>query len=428
MKRVIIVGGGIGGITTAYLLSKLNYDITILEKSPSLGGRTKSFYNSLMDDWYDNGQHLMIRGYEKTITLLEEINALNNFSIQNCFKVNFINKERKVYKITFSKKFEDLKNILLFKEFTLRDKFNFLKFFLSIQRINEKLFEKFSALNVLKHFNQSDNSIKKFWSLFIESTMNTTAENCSGEMFLRIVKKMFIENPQNTSLVIPKFDLTHSLILPFENLLRERNVKIYIKKRVNGVEINKKKLKKVYCIDGSEYEADFFIFTIPMYGLSQIFNNVNFSLFNFSHVKTNPIISVHIWFNREIFDFDFCGLLESSFHWVFNNKKHITLIRSAADELVSLSKEEIFSKAYKELMQFFPQLKFTNVVDYKIIKEKRATFVPSVGLDLIRPNFNTEYSNFFLGGDFVNTGLPSTIESAIESSFMIFDYFNNELN
>lgn len=425
MKRVIIVGGGIGGITTAYLLSKLNYDITILEKSTSLGGKTKSFYNSLMDDWYNNGQHLMIKGYEKTITLLEEINALNNFSIQNYFNVKFINKARKVFKITFSKKYEDLKNILFFKEFSLRDKFNFLKLFLSIQRTNETLFGKFSALDVLKHLNQSDNLINRFWNLFIESTMNSTAENCSGEMFLRIVKKMFIENPQNSSLVIPKFDLTHSLILPFESLLRERNVKIYVKKRVNGVETNKKRIKKVYCIDGSEFDSDYFIFTIPMYETSHILNNVNFSFREFPGVRTNPIISVHIWFDREIFDFDFYALLESTFHWIFKNTKHITLVRSAAEELVKLSPKEIFSIAYNEVKKFFPQLESTQVIDYKIIKEKKATFVSSVGLDLIRPNFNTEYSNLFLGGDFVNTGLPSTIESAVEASFMIFNFFKN---
>ncbi len=39
-KQVGIIGGGIAGLTSAYELSQLGHDVTILEASDRLGGRS----------------------------------------------------------------------------------------------------------------------------------------------------------------------------------------------------------------------------------------------------------------------------------------------------------------------------------------------------------------------------------------------------
>lgn len=43
MKKVIIIGGGIGGLGTACLLAKQGYKVTLLEKNAKLGGRANVF-------------------------------------------------------------------------------------------------------------------------------------------------------------------------------------------------------------------------------------------------------------------------------------------------------------------------------------------------------------------------------------------------
>jgi zeta-carotene desaturase len=62
-----------------------------------------------------------------------------------------------------------------------------------------------------------------------------------------------------------------------------------------------------------------------------------------------------------------------------------------------------------------PQARDAKVIHSLVIKEKRATFLPSPGLEAFRPNTQTEFENLFLAGDWTATGYPATIEGAIMS-------------
>src|SRR6476659_11218085 len=42
-KRIVIIGGGIGGLGTAGLFARKGYDVTLLEKNENLGGRANVF-------------------------------------------------------------------------------------------------------------------------------------------------------------------------------------------------------------------------------------------------------------------------------------------------------------------------------------------------------------------------------------------------
>jgi thioredoxin reductase len=135
---------------------------------------------------------------------------------------------------------------------------------------------------------------------------------------------------------------------------------------------------------------------------------------NFEH---SAILTIHIWLKENKLDEDFYGLIDSPVHWIFNHNDHITLVSSDANDLIDKPKEELFEIAAAELKKY-TGIEKDEIKSYKVIKEKRSTFVPdNENLDR-RPNTKTGIKNFFLAGDWVNTGLPSTIESAAKSGRM----------
>ena len=110
----------------------------------------------------------------------------------------------------------------------------------------------------------------------------------------------------------------------------------------------------------------------------------------------------------------FFGLINSPLHWVFNKGTHLNIVISDANELVNKSDEDLIEMVKDEMEKFFlldPEL----ISNYKIIKEKRATFIPSNDIIDKRPSQKTNIKNLILAGDWVDTGLPSTIESAVKS-------------
>jgi hydroxysqualene dehydroxylase len=52
---------------------------------------------------------------------------------------------------------------------------------------------------------------------------------------------------------------------------------------------------------------------------------------------------------------------------------------------------------------------------WQIVRERRATFTATPEQDARRPQPATRWTNLILAGDWTDTGLPATIESAIRS-------------
>jgi uncharacterized protein with NAD-binding domain and iron-sulfur cluster len=52
---------------------------------------------------------------------------------------------------------------------------------------------------------------------------------------------------------------------------------------------------------------------------------------------------------------------------------------------------------------------------WQIVKEKRATFAATPAQDARRPAAKTPWRNLVLAGDWIQTGLPATIEGALRS-------------
>ena len=57
--KIVVIGGGLAGITAAIALSEVGADVTLAEARPRLGGATTSFSRGGL--MVDNGQHVFLR-------------------------------------------------------------------------------------------------------------------------------------------------------------------------------------------------------------------------------------------------------------------------------------------------------------------------------------------------------------------------------
>ena len=415
MKRCIVIGGGIAGLTSAAYLTKQNIKVTLLESSPKLGGRAYSFTEQKSNDVVDNGQHILMGCYSDTINFLKLIGAKENFIYQKRLQINFLTQAGKLIRLksfTSLYPFNLLFALLNFKAITFRERLSLLKFVIKLPFISHQKLSDKNIRDWLKEEKQSDDTIKSLWEIIAVGALNTNIDKASAFIFREILMKIFFNGNFASTIILPKYGLSDAYVKNAKEYIESNGGKIKLSSSVKEFIISNNKIVGIKTADEVYKDFNYVISAIPFYA----FNNIYPELFLDEKIEFeySSILNIHIWLKNNTIKEQFYGLIDSPVHWIFNKGNHINLVISDADYLIDKPADEIYKICVGELIKY-TNLKESDFSHYKVLKEKRATFVPSNKINYIRPSSNTKIANLFLAGDWTDTGLPSTIESAVKS-------------
>ena len=90
-KKVVVIGGGLAGLAAAYELSQRGFVVTLLEKSPQLGGKIASWDIQVGEDRLkmEHGFHGFFPQYYNLKSIVKEINITDNFQSLKFYSVIF---------------------------------------------------------------------------------------------------------------------------------------------------------------------------------------------------------------------------------------------------------------------------------------------------------------------------------------------------
>ncbi len=444
---VVVIGGGLSGLATALELSNSGADVILCEQNNHLGGRTYSFIDKTTGDVVDNGQHLLVGAYHNTIKYLELIGTRHLISSHKQSRLHFHHPTLGIHTFEIDnlpKPFDFTLAMLKFKILPMSDRRKLLRVGLELNSWDNTLTNKLSRLSVaewLSTLGQSEKSRKYFWYPLVLSIMNETPEKASALLFARSLKQTFLERKSDSAILIPKVGQTELYVINVIEMLKKNGVKILTGTPVNSLLIDN---SKIVGVDGGlKIKSKYVVSAIPHWKLlnllpQELLKNERFSVLEF--FESSPIISVHLWYEKEVFTntsmhIEFMGLIERNLQWIFNRRRlfgeegkrgdYISAVISAAYDYIDLSKEKIIEIAKNELQEIFPSTKQIKVRHSLVIKERRATFSATNRVEQFRPGPETHIDNFFLAGDWTNTGLPATIEGAISSGFKCAELIKN---
>jgi hydroxysqualene dehydroxylase len=106
-------------------------------------------------------------------------------------------------------------------------------------------------------------------------------------------------------------------------------------------------------------------------------------------------------------------VLNATVQWIFAFPGRVSVTISAGDRHIDVSREELAKTTWNEVARVsgLP----AELPPWQIVRERRATFAATPAQDARRPGAATQWRNLVLAGDWTDTGLPATIESAIRS-------------
>lgn len=428
MKSVLIIGSGIAGITAAYHLSKAGLKVTIVEATENSGGRLTALFDSKSGEMIDNGQHALMTAYHTFLEIIDACNAKHLFNFQKNLEVIYYdtnqNKSR-LFTGYLDGKPGFLLAFLLLRGISFKSKFNILKLILFVENSdNFEKYKEYSTYNFLTELNQTEEAITRFWEPFIVATMNCSIKEAAATIFINILKRAFIDDLDNSKLILPAIDLRLIIDRVIEQI-KYNNAEIIFSAKINNLLIENGKIIGAEDTKGVQYFADYVISSLPPYALKKIIPIQYLEKFSeLDNIKYSPIVSVYIWTAKELFEEDFIAALGTEIQWLFNRNKIIryglgdkfkhsySITTSSAEKFTKMKQSEVIEYVAADIKKLFPSFEKEEILHYRIITEKFATFLANAETESIRPKSETSIPNFFLAGDWTDTKLPATIEGA----------------
>jgi squalene-associated FAD-dependent desaturase len=429
VKSVVVLGGGFAGLAAAIKLTQLGHRVRLVERRQTLGGRAFSFTDPTTGDTVDNGQHLFMKCYHATLELLETLGAHEDIVFQDEFQIEFRHPKEGVSTLRFSKSLPPPLNVLVgflrFKAVGLRD-------VLSLRKMNAELRKDLpitlSVTQWLTQCKQTKRMQEVFWNPLCLAALNESPNQASAKHLQAVLVEGFFSSSDGALLGYSQVGLSNLLSAKAQAFLKKSDQTLNLGLSATQIEVSSAQKVRVHFANGQIHAPDAVICALPPQALSTLLRQDPFSdlLQRLSKYRPSPILSVNLWYDRPCLESPLVGMLGTQMEWAFNKAQlygqhdqasqgHMTLIASAARALAKIPHKDLISLAHREFQSVSPLATSATLLHGRVICEHRAT--QTLPLGEYAPQTKTRHPNLLLAGDWVDTGLPPTIESAVRSGF-----------
>jgi squalene-associated FAD-dependent desaturase len=435
-RDVVVVGGGFAGLSAGVALADAGFRVAVLERKPKLGGRAYSFKDPEGSDWIDNGQHVMMGCYTQTFDFLKKIGTYDQLVFRDRIEMEMVaaNGEHGRLKAGYLPgPLHMVSALMRYSMLTLGERASVLMagaWLIAQARLRRKRLEHTTVAAALKELGQSDRACERFWYPLAIATLNEEPDKASAALLAEVWRRAFFGRRRDSAFVYSKVGLSDLYCQAAEDFIGQRGGFVAAHTGVERLELDGN--HNVGCVrlrDGRKVEAANFIAAVPAGALlAMLPDPLQDETFftRLTQLKPSPIICVHVWLDRDVTDCAFVGFIGSTTQWLFNKRAifterggeqggYLSFVISGARALVERTNEQLLDLVLDDLHKMIPASREARLIKALVIKEKQATIAPDCESDQLRPNSDTPIDNLFLAGDWIQTGLPATIESAVIS-------------
>ncbi len=439
-NQVIIVGAGWSGLACAITLINAGYQITLLESAQNIGGRARTIENKNSKLVLDNGQHIMLGAYHITreifsILQLDEADILERSPLE----LNMFSPEKCSYHLQTTQLPAPLHLVYALLKLTCLsfcERLKSIVFCLKLYSYKYKLKKDLSVKQLLTQHNQSEDLIKILWGPLCLATMNTPIQYASAQIFLNVLKDSFTKKTEDSNLLFFKKELSQVLCSPTIKYIKDHGSSIYCREKVTQIKvhhiIDKEHSYKFSIQTGNNnYQSQHLVLATPAYITDKLLKDSTAQIDLIPKQASllysyEPIYTIYIQYPEHIqLPHRMVGFFSLSQNiisqWAVDRSLNgqdglIAIIISGPGKHTQLPSSQLVHIIHKELKYIINSL--PDFLEYKIIREKRATFSCHVDIEQQRPKNNTSMTGLYLAGDYTDTGYPSTLEGAVKSGVL----------
>lgn len=428
-RTVLIIGGGPAGLTAAWRLATQGYAVTLVERSKRLGGRL--LRSGASANPCDAIPPVFMGHQTATLALLKKLGTADPTALSRDLRLEFLLPGRRIECLMqpwLPAPFHTIIGLLLFGGLPLGDRWQLLDV---IERSWEgdpslpQNLDQRTADDWLTERKQSERARADVWTPLARFLIGDDVSTVSAAALISVFTRCFLTSRRHARLAVPTGTLHNLLLEPLIAHLAKSGATIRLNTAAVLLQIENDRVTGVKLLDGATLTADQYVMALPHQHLTAILPErvlTHYSYFQqLTQLSDSPALTVHLRIDTALQAPRVVLFARRTFHWLVSRPGPrrsgtlISVVATGKPELFERTDQDLIALALDELAYAHPGSEAIKLIDGQVVREPRAFLTMSPGARVLRPLPQSPFQNLFIGGDWTDTGLPATLESAITS-------------
>jgi squalene-associated FAD-dependent desaturase len=445
--RVVVIGGGLAGITAAIALAESGAQVTLLEARPRLGGATCSFTRDGLT--VDTGQHIFLGCCSAYRGLLGKLGMTAQAPLQDRFDVTVLApgpagqpRQARLRRTALPGPLHMLPALGRYPFLTKAERARVALPALAMRRVDpaDPGVDAQRFGDWLAARGQSERARRALWDLFTVSALNIAGDDASLALAATVVKTGLLGKNNAADIGVPALPLGELHGDAGAALLTRLGARVALSTKVTAIEASQDeharfRVRLARPADeeglGAEIAADAVVLAVPHEKAAPLVPADALppgTAAAWSGLGASPIVNVHVIYDRPVTGLKFAAAIGSPVQWVFDRTsisglgegrsggpQYLAISLSAADEYAEVPAARLREQFVPALAELFPAARDARVTEFFVTRERRATFRQGPGTGALRPKAGTRLPGLVLAGAWTDTGWPDTMEGAVRS-------------
>ncbi len=476
-RGVVVVGGGLAGITAAIALREAGLGVTLLEARPWLGGATCSFSRGGL--MIDNGQHVFLRCCTAYRELLARLGMTGSAAIQERFDVTVLSgsgrlsgssrgtgsgpSRARLRRTALPGPLHMTKALAGYPFLTPGERLRVTRAALAMRFADPAAagLDSQRLGDWLAARGQNERARRLLWDLFIVSALNINGDDASAALAATVIKTALLGGKAAADIGVPAVPLGELHGRAAASLLGRLGVQVRLGAKATAVEAGPgggfgvrvaagtdaaasepdgegpvgtaadpaerrpgDRESVPGSADGAVISADAVVLAVPHGPAARLVPaGAASGSARWAELGSAPIVNVHVIYDRRVTRLPLAAAVDSPVQWVFDKTRtagvqtgqYLAVSVSAADSYVDVPVARLRELFLPALEELFPAARDARVTDFFVTRERRATFRQGPGCGSLRPGAATSLPRLALAGAWTDTGWPDTMEGAVRS-------------
>ncbi|HEY4826637.1 MAG TPA: hydroxysqualene dehydroxylase HpnE [Solirubrobacteraceae bacterium] len=426
MRRVVVVGGGLAGITAALDCASAGAAVTVLESRGRLGGAAYSFTRDGIVA--DNGQHVFLRCCTSYRELLGRLGATHLVTLQPRLSIPVLAPGGQVSWLRRSDLPAPLHlagALARYRYLGPRQRASLALAMNALRRVDpdDPVADARSFGDWLSVHRQSREAVEFMWELIARPTLNLRAADASLAQAAYVFQQGLLSDRAAGDIGYAHVPLGEIHDVAAQLALAQAGVDVRLRLAATAV-LPMDEGFRIEAGAAAPLVADAVILAVPHVRAARLLPPAcGVEVTRLARLGTSPIVNLHVVYDRRVLDVPFAAGVRTPVQWLFDRTsgagldrgQYLAISLSAADAELDMTVEDLRSRFLPALGELLPRAADARVELFLVTREHAATFRAAPSARALRPGPRTSIPGLMLAGTWTDTGWPATMEGAVRS-------------